>query len=94
MDPASPMSDLLIHTLHIARCPVGPHCPSVHRVAGQPGYYLIGKRVADDAMVAAFADMVAPDEVLSWVPDEVLPELGVESTVRIQGPPLAGRVFE
>ena len=88
------MSDLLIQTLHTTRCAVRRCCPSVHRVAGRSGYYLIGKRIDDPLILAAFESITAADEVLSWVPDSVLPELGVESAVRIQGPPLAGRVFE
>lgn len=63
-----------IRTIRTARCSAGYYCPSVHRVDGRPGVYVIGKQV-DVATLLEFAHLIGPDEAIVWVPDEVLPEV-------------------
>lgn len=64
-----------IVTLRITQdCPDRVRCPSRHKVKGIPGQFLVGKQVTDPGLLAAFAEYVGEDEVLSWTPDDVLSE--------------------
>jgi hypothetical protein len=56
-------------------CPDRNTCPSVHRVAGMAGRFVVGKRVDDPALRKAFAPLMADDEELTWTPDDLLPEV-------------------
>ncbi len=51
-------------------------CPSLHRTDENPdGVFVISKRVDDPRILAAFASKMAPDEVLGFVPNDLLPEV-------------------
>lgn len=51
-------------------------CPSLHRTNEHPDrVFVIAKRVEDPALLDAFASRVGPDEVLGFVPNELLPEV-------------------
>jgi hypothetical protein len=53
-------------------CPDGRVCPSVHAVAAWPERrYVVVKRL-DTAEAAAFAHLVGDDELVGWVPAELL----------------------
>jgi hypothetical protein len=57
-------------------CPDGRTCPSVKAIPAAPGSrYVIGNRVTDPALLAAFAPHLGPDESLIEVPTELLPEV-------------------
>jgi hypothetical protein len=57
-------------------CPDGRTCPAVTAVPALPGSrFVIGKRVSDPALRAAFAAHLAEDEELVMVPAELLPEV-------------------
>ncbi|ANY06586.1 hypothetical protein [Pseudonocardia sp. HH130630-07] len=68
---------MLITTLRTtSNCPDDGTCPSVHRTAEHPDrLYVITKRVDDPAITAAFAHLVADDELLGFVPADLLPEV-------------------
>jgi hypothetical protein len=53
-------------------CPDGRVCPSVHVVAARPERrYVVVKRL-DAAEAVAFAHLVGDDELVGWVPAELL----------------------
>jgi hypothetical protein len=57
-------------------CPDGRVCPSVHLVATRPERrYVVVKKLDDVAEAAAFAPLVGDDELVGWVPAELLPEV-------------------
>jgi len=57
-------------------CPDNRTCPSIHAIADEPGRrYVITKRVVDPAVAAAFAQLVADDEQLGYVPTDLIPEV-------------------
>lgn len=57
-------------------CPDGRVCPSIHVVASRPERrYVVVKRLDDQAEAAAFAPLVGEDELVGWVPSELLPDL-------------------
>jgi hypothetical protein len=57
-------------------CADGRTCPAVKAVPATPGVrYVIGKRVTDPALRAAFASHLAEDEDLVEIPTELLPEV-------------------
>lgn len=57
-------------------CPDENTCPSLHRTDEHPGgVFVISKRVDDPAVVDAFAHLMAPDEVLGFVPNDLIPEV-------------------
>jgi hypothetical protein len=69
------MPEIEIVTLRTS-CPDGRTCPAVKAVPSMPGSrYIVGKRVTDPALLAAFAPHLAPDEDLIEVPTELLPEV-------------------
>jgi hypothetical protein len=59
----------------LSDCPDRLTCPSLHRLEGRPGIYQIGKKVTDPAARAALAPLMAADEEITWVPDELYPEV-------------------
>lgn len=67
--------DPRIITLRALDCPDRINCPSKHRFAGHAGIYTIGKQVTDPDVIAAFAPLLGDDELLSWTPDELHPEV-------------------
>lgn len=51
-------------------------CPSLHRTDTHPdGVFVISKRVDNAEVLAAFASKMAPDEILGFVPNDLLPEV-------------------
>lgn len=57
-------------------CPDTRTCPAVKEVPATPGVrYVIGKRVTDPALRAAFAAHLGDDEDLVEVPTDLLPEV-------------------
>ena len=58
-----------------SECPDRVTCPAVHRVVDRPGRFIVGKRVTDPQLRAAFAPLMAADEELTWTPDGLLPEV-------------------
>lgn len=57
------------------RCPDRFDCPSINRVVGRPGKYVVGKQVTDPDILARFSEQMAADEVVTWVPDDVITEV-------------------
>ncbi|HZG90926.1 MAG TPA: hypothetical protein VEZ42_12005 [Pseudonocardia sp.] len=57
-------------------CPDGRVCPSIHRVARRPDRrYIVVKRLDDAEEAAAFAPLVGADDLVGWVPAELLPDV-------------------
>lgn len=57
-------------------CPESPVCPSVHRIdTDSENLYVILKKVTDPDVLAGFASLIAPDEILGTAPNALFPEV-------------------
>jgi hypothetical protein len=71
MDNRAPM----ITTIHGDQCPDRRTCPGIHVADVDPGgAYVVGARVTNEQILDAFAGLIGPNEVLTRVPIELIPE--------------------
>lgn len=65
-----------ITTIRTTKCGDDVDCPSLHRMDARPdGAFVVAKSVKDPQVLSGFAHLVGPDEILGFIPNQLLLEV-------------------